>query len=438
MNKLHFTSLGCSRNLVDSEVMIAKLFDNNFSLSNSIEKADVFVINTCGFLKEARDEAVSILDDIFENKKKSSKVIITGCMANLFSNELKDKYPDVFSILSTGNIDKIFEAIKSSITSIDKLSHIQEKDISRVLTTLPHLAYLKISEGCSKFCTFCIIPKIKGPLKSRSIESILKEFELLLSQGVFEINLIAQDLLDYGKDRNEKNALFTLIKEILKIKKDFWLRLLYVYPDEITPEFIKLLSSDPRICKYIDLPLQHISDRILKKMKRKTSREEIIQIYKKIKAKMPNFSIRSSLMVGFPSESAEDFNELLEFIENYPIDHLAVFKYSNEKHSQSYKLEDQISEDVKQKRFDLLTKKQLSLIQKRNKKFIGKTFEVLLDNYHPESNLLAVARHQGQAFDVDSNIIINDSQNISSFGDLQKVKVVDVSGYDLIASPLNN
>ncbi len=173
-------------------------------------------------------------------------------------------------------------------------------------------------------------------------------------------------------------------------------------------------------------------------MKRKTSREEIIQIYKKIKAKMPNFSIRSSLMVGFTSESAEDFNELLEFIENYPIDHLAVFKYSNEKHSQSYKLEDQISEDVKQKRFDLLTKKQLSLIQKRNKKFIGKTFEVLLDNYHPESNLLAVARHQGQAFDVDSNIIINDSQNISSFGDLQKVKVVDVSGYDLIASPLNN
>ena len=229
MQKLYFTSLGCNRNLVDSEVMIDKLLKNNLVLSDDIINSDLFVINTCGFLKEARDEAFVVLDEIFLNKKKSAKVIVTGCMANVFSNLIKEKYPEVFSILSTGNIDKIFDASLTSQIKIDNLSYLQ-KDFARVLTTPSHLTYVKVSEGCYKACAFCIIPKIKGKLVSRTNQSILKEINLLLSQNVFEINLIAQDLLDYGKDRNEKNALINLIKEILKIDKKFWLRLLYFYP----------------------------------------------------------------------------------------------------------------------------------------------------------------------------------------------------------------
>lgn len=431
--KLYFTSLGCNRNLVDSEVMIAKLFENKYILTNDIEKADVFVINTCGFLKEAREEAFSILDEIFENKKNNSKVIVCGCMVNLYSKDILEKHK-VFSILSSGNIDKIIEAINKATIAIDKKSYLED-DFSRVITDKNHLAFLKISEGCSKACSFCVIPKIKGPLRSRSQESIINEFNLLLTNGIFEINLIAQDLMDFGKDRNEKNGCQNLIKEILKIKKDFWLRLLYIYPDEITDVFINLIKSDSRICKYLDIPLQHISDPILTKMRRKTSKEKIYSLFEKLRKIIPEIHLRVSFMVGFPNETEEDFNELLTFIEKFEIDHLAVFKYSNEEHAFSYKFDGQIDEAVKQKRFDDLTKKQFELVQERNKKMIGKTVDALIDGYHPDSNFLVNARHVGQAYKVDSNILINDISKIKEFGKIQKVKITDTSGYDLIGSP---
>ncbi|NGX62954.1 MAG: Ribosomal protein S12 methylthiotransferase RimO [Candidatus Anoxychlamydiales bacterium] len=432
---LHFTSLGCTRNQVDSETMIAKLFERGYSLTNEIAKADIFVINTCGFLKEARDEAFSHLDEIFANKTKKSKVIVAGCMANLFSNEIRDKY-NIFSIISSGNIDKIIEAANRSIIATDNLSYISETSFERVLINLDHLAYLKISEGCSKKCSFCIIPKIKGKLISRSDDSIIQEFKTLLNNNVFEINLIAQDLLDYAKDRNENLGFLKLLKKILQIKEKFWLRLLYVYPDEITDEFIDLIASDERICKYLDIPLQHISDKILKSMRRKTSKDKIIKLFEKLKKKIPAISIRTSLMVGYPSETDKDFNELLDFVENFEIDHLAVFKYSNEKNALSFSMQDQVDEKIKDERFNILTNKQFELLQKRNKKYIGKTFDALIDDYHSESNLLAKARFQGQAYSVDSNIIINDIQKIKSFGKIQKIKITDLSGYDLIGQLL--
>lgn len=430
---VNFTSLGCSRNLVDSEVMIAKLFENGFTIINDIKIADVFVVNTCGFLQEARDEAFFVLDEIFENKKNSSKVIVCGCMANLYSKDILERYR-VFSILSSGNLDKIVDAVKDATVAVDKLSYLQE-DFSRVLTDQSHLAYLKISEGCSKACSFCVIPKIKGPLKSRSQISILDEFNHLLSKGIFEINLIAQDLMDYAKDRNEKNGSINLIKEILKIKSDFWLRLLYIYPDEITDDFINLIKSDPRVCKYLDIPLQHISDAILTKMRRKTSKEKIYSLFKKLRKIIPDLHLRVSFMVGFPNETKEDFNELLTFLDHFEIDHLAVFKYSNEEHAFSHRFDGQIDEKIKQERFDVLTKKQFKLVQNKNKKMIGKTIDAIIDGYHPQSNFLANARHQGQAYNVDSNIIINDISKIEAFGKIQKVKITDISGYDLIGLP---
>jgi ribosomal protein S12 methylthiotransferase len=433
--KVYFVSLGCSRNLVDSEVMIAKLFEENLLLTNEVDKADIFIINTCGFLKEARNEAYLILDEIYQNKKNNSKIIITGCMANLFFKEVEKRY-EIFSVLSSGNIDRIIEAINKPTIAIDKLSYLQKKDFSRIVSELNHLAYLKIAEGCSKACSFCIIPKIKGPLISRSQKSIIDEFNYLLSKGVFEINLIAQDLLDYGEDINEKNAFLKLINKILRIRKDFWLRLLYVYPDEITDEFIDLIASDSRICKYLDIPLQHVSDKILVKMNRKTSKKKIYILFEKLQKKIPGISLRVSFMVGFPTETDKDFNELLDFVETFSIDHLAVFKYSNEKHSASYKFDGQIPKKIKQNRFDVLTKKQLDFVQQKNKKLIGKTLIAMIDEYHPQSNILANARHQGQTYKVDSNIIINDVEKVLSFGTLHKVKVTDIAGYDLVGFPL--
>ncbi|MBN2478655.1 MAG: 30S ribosomal protein S12 methylthiotransferase RimO [Parachlamydiales bacterium] len=434
MSKLYFISLGCTRNLIDSEVMIGYLQKNGYSITLDLKKSDVIVVNTCGFLQEAREEAYQILDEVFKNKKNRSKVIITGCMANLFKDDLVKRYPEIFSIITAGHLENILDTIKVKQINTSILSHLQKKDLTRTITTPKHLAYLKIAEGCSKRCAYCIIPKIKGPLKSRSISSILKEFKLLIKNGVYEVNLIAQDLLDFQKDQNIKRGLITLVKEILKIKKDFWLRLLYVYPDDITDEFIDLLASDIRICKYLDIPIQHISDNILKKMNRKTSKKRIFEIFEKIKSKMPDFSFRTSIMVGFPGETEKDFNELIDFIKKFQIDNLAVFKYSNEKHALSYNMKDQVDEKVKQQRFDILTKLQFELTQKRNKKLIGKSFDVLIDGYHKDSNLLAVARNYSQAYDIDSSIIINDIAKIKSFGKIQKVKIIDSSGYDLIAS----
>ncbi|MFA6118797.1 MAG: 30S ribosomal protein S12 methylthiotransferase RimO [Parachlamydiales bacterium] len=434
--KLYFSSLGCTRNQVDSEVMIAKLLENDLVLSNDIEKADFFIVNTCGFLQESRDEAYGILDEIFAQKKKNARVIITGCMANLFSKEIEERYDQIYSIISSGNIDKIVEAVNKETILKDKLSYLQENDFNRILVNPKHLAFVKISEGCSKACSFCIIPKIKGPLQSRSIESVLQEINLLLDDGVFEINLIAQDLLDYGKDRNEKNSFITLLKEILKIKKDFWLRLLYVYPDEITDEFIDLFASDKRICKYLDIPLQHVSDEILIKMRRKTSNKKILELFEKLKTRIPDISIRTSLMVGFPAETQINFDELEDFIEKNTVDHLAVFKYSNEQHAHSFEFSNQISEDIKQKRFEILTKKQLDQVQKRNKKLVNRIFNVIIDGYHPQSKLLALGRTQGQAFGVDSNIIINDLEKVTEFGKIYKVKISEISGYDLIGAPI--
>jgi ribosomal protein S12 methylthiotransferase len=433
---VYFASLGCSRNLVDSEVMIHKLMQADYHLTNEIENSDVLVINTCGFLKDARDEGYSILDEMFLNKKQTAKVIVTGCMANLFFNDLKKRYPNIYSIISAGEIDSIIEAITDKTYKNEKKSFIQQRDFKRFLTTPSHLAYLKISEGCKKACAFCIIPKIKGPLISRSIDSIVDEFKSLLDQGIFEINLIAQDLLDYGKDRNEKNALITLIKEFLKIKKDFWLRLHYIYPDDISDEFIDLILSDSRICNYLDMPLQHISDNVLKNMRRKTTKEKIIKIITTLKEKDLNFSIRTSLMIGFPNETDEDFEELMDFIKKYEINHIGVFKYVDEPFASSFKFDNKINQKTIDDRFNKLTKLQYDLVQKRNKKLINKEVDVLIENYHKESDLLCIGRLKSQGYEVDSNVIINDISKIDSFGKIYKARITDISDYDLIAQIL--
>jgi ribosomal protein S12 methylthiotransferase len=427
--KLYFASLGCVRNLVDSEIMIGFLNKEGFFLTLNMQEADILVVNSCAFLKQSREETFSVIEELLENKKKGAKLIVAGCMITRHLNELKEKFPEVFSYIGAFDLDKIIEAIKKS-SEFNKQEFFQVSSSPRSIVT-KHFAYLKIAEGCRKNCSFCIIPKIKGPLKSRLEDDILEEFKSLLDQGFFEIILIAQDLGDFGKDRGDKNALCSLIKKMLKIKKDFWLRLLYVYPDEISDELINLIKSDSRICPYIDMPIQHIDDDILHFMRRKTSQKDIISIIEKLR-EVPNFVIRTSLIVGFPSETDEKFESLLNFIKKYPLDNIGIFKFSREKDSASYDFSNQVSEDVKQKRFEKLSKTQLEIVREKNKKMIGKTLNALALTFHENSNLLIKARYQGQAPDIDGNIIINDISKIKSFGKVYPIKITGFSDYDLI------
>lgn len=434
-NKFHFTSLGCARNLVDSEVMIGLLLKAGYEHTPHMDAADYLVVNTCGFLESSRQEGIDTIAEMFETKKSDAKVIVAGCMVQKHGAILKEKFPEIHYMLGSGDVEKILNAVQADLPGQEVTSaksYLEWGEVPRTLSTPKHYAYLKIAEGCKKRCAFCIIPSIKGPLKSKSVSQVLKEFQALLSQGVFEIILIAQDLGDFGKDRKEKGALAQLLREMLQIKKNFWIRLLYLYPDEIDDELIDVMKSDPRICPYLDMPIQHISDPILKAMHRTTSKEQILYTIRRLRQEIPDVSIRTSLMVGFPGETEEQFQELLDFIETDPLDHVGIFTFSLEKEAYAARLPNQISEEVKQERFERLAAAQLKVAQARAKKMIGKKVVAVVEGFHPDSEHLLRARHRGQCPDIDGQIIINDGRKVTSFGALYEVEITDAIEYDLV------
>lgn len=434
-NKIHFTSLGCSRNLVDSEVMLGILLKSGYEATPDLEEADYLIVNTCGFLASSRQESCDTIAELFEAKKPSAKVIVAGCMVQKHKDQLKAQFDDIHYFLGSGDVEKVLEAIQApvpgeSVTSAR--SYLEWGEVPRQLSTPKHFAYLKIAEGCAKQCAFCIIPKIKGPLRSKPVDQVVKEFNALLDQGVHEIILIAQDLGDYGKERKEMQGLENLVRELLKSPRDFWLRFLYLYPDEITDELIDIMAQDSRICPYLDMPLQHINDGMLKAMRRKTNREQIISIIDKLRDRLPGVIIRTSLMVGFPGETEEQFEELVDFIRDYPLDNIGIFKYSREEESSSAKMEGHISEEVKQARYEKLAKAQMKLVKKRNKAYIGKRLKVVVEGYHPESDFLMRGRFYGQCPEIDGQVIINDGRNVTAFGAFYEVEITDIADYDLI------
>lgn len=436
-NKIHFISLGCPRNLVDSEVMLGILMRAGYEVSPAPEDADYLVINTCGFLEASRKESMDTVQEVLASRKKNAKLIVTGCMVQTHSEEMKNSFPGIDYMLGSGDVEGILKAVESTqkgqmITTAR--SYLEIGEIPRQLSTPKHYAYLKIAEGCRKRCAYCVIPTIKGPLKSKSQEQVLKEFHSLLDQGVREIILIAQDLGDYGKDRGSKRlaALIELLQSMLAVKKDFWIRLLYLYPDEITDELIALIKSDPRICRYIDMPIQHINDQMLKAMHRATSRQDIISTITKLRQEMPDMVIRTSLIVGFPGETEGQFNELAAFIQDCPLDNVGIFKFSREPGSHANDLPNQIPESVKKKRYDKLMKIQKKTVAKWNEKWVGKTLDVVVEGYHPETKLLMRGRHRGQCPEIDGQVIINDGRAVTGFGEVYQVEITDVADYDLI------
>jgi len=440
-NKIHFVSLGCPRNLVDTEVMLGLLLKAGFEPTEEMRKADFIVINTCGFLKASRDESLSCIGEAMEQRKRGAKVIVTGCMVQRHSEEVKEHFPNVDYMLGSGDVEGILKAVSaedsgSLITSAR--SFLEAGEVPRQLSTPKHFAYLKIAEGCRKKCAYCVIPNIKGPLRSKNVEQVLKEFRILRGKGVEEIILIAQDLGDYAKDTGAKRSegLVALLKEILKEEGDYWLRLLYLYPDEISEELIDLMNADKRLLPYLDMPIQHINDRVLKKMHRATSAKQIKEIIQSLRAKVKDVTIRTSLIVGFPSETDEEFEELLAFVKEWKLDNVGVFKYSNEEGSTAYTYPDQIEDAVKEERYQRLMEAQALAQEERQKRYVGKTIDVFVEGYHPETDMLMVGRHQGQCPDIDGFVIINDGRKVKAFGKRYKVKISEVAGYDLIGQVL--
>jgi ribosomal protein S12 methylthiotransferase len=440
-NKINFISLGCPRNLVDSEVMLGILLRAGYEVAPTLEEADYLVINTCGFLEASRQESSETIRETLANRKKTAKLIVTGCMVQTHSDELKKTFPDIDYLLGSGDVEGILAAVQSTQKGqmvSSARSYLEAGEVPRKISTPKHFAYLKIAEGCRKRCAYCVIPTIKGPLKSKSKEQIMKEFNLLLNQGVHEIILIAQDLGDYGKDQGSKNqaALIDLLKTMLAVEKNFWLRLLYLYPDEINDDLIALMKSDKRICPYLDMPIQHINNQMLKSMRRATSREDIIETITKLRREIPNIVIRTSLIVGFPGETQEQFEELAQFIQKYPLDNIGIFKFSREPGSHAYDLPDQIPEEVKEERYHQLMQIQKKVVKKLNKKMIGKKIPVVVEGYHPETKLLMIGRHYGQCPDIDGQVLINDGRKVKAFGEVYTVEITDFADYDLVGHVL--
>lgn len=435
-NQIHFTSLGCPRNLVDSEVMIGILLKAGYELCESFEQADYLVVNTCGFLGASRLESKSTIRELMAAKKQSAKLIVTGCMVSKHRGEIEEAFPGVDYLLGPGDVEGILKAVQADQKGAQigsARSYLEAGEVPRLVSTPPHYAYLKIAEGCRKACAYCIIPKIKGPLQSKSIQRVVQEFQALLSQGVSEVILIAQDLGDFGKDGEDKKAHLTeLLRELLKIKGNYWLRLLYLYPDEIDDALIQLMKEDSRLLPYLDMPIQHIHAEMLNSMRRSVSPDQIKSVITRLRKEIPDVHIRTSLIVGFPGETEEHFAALKEFVEQYPLNHIGIFKYSREKGTAADRLEGHLPEEVKAEREEELALIQQRVVQKLNQKMIGKVLDVVVEGYHPETDLLLVGRYFGQCPEIDGQVILNDWAPVEAFGERYRVEITDVAGYDLV------
>lgn len=434
--KIHFITLGCPRNTVDSEIMLGTLIKHGYQPTLTLQEADFIIINTCGFLKSGREEGSTLVNEVHKKKKPNAKIILCGCMIQREGKKIFDRFDNVHYFVSSGHLPSILQAVQSTKRGIalsSQKSYLEQKNDTRILSTYPTYAYLKIAEGCRKQCTFCAIPYIKGPLKSKTPEQIKQEFNALLDMGIQEINLIAQDLGDWGKDLPDRPSLVSLLQQLLDDPRDFWIRLLYLYPDTLHYDLFSLMQKDPRICPYLDIPLQHVNDTILKSMRRKTTKKDIVDIITYIRNHLPNLSIRSTFIVGFPGETEEQFLELKNFLQSHPLDNVGIFAYSQEEKTKAFSLPNQISEEIKTKRHNLLMQQQKKIVRTLNQKMIGKTISVLPERYYQKDQQWIIeGRSPYQAPEVDGITIIKHKHSLDHLPNKLKAKVVKVVDYDLI------
>ncbi|MGL4687889.1 MAG: 30S ribosomal protein S12 methylthiotransferase RimO [Fusobacteriaceae bacterium] len=436
--KLAIISLGCSKNLVDSENLIGILVNKKgFEMTNDLKEAEFIIINTCGFIGDAKEESIQNILEISEYKKtaKLKKLIVAGCLAQRYAEEIITEMPEVDAVIGTGEIDKIEEIIDEvmkdkKVTRTASLDFLNSSSTERIITTNPHTAYVKIAEGCDRRCTYCIIPTLRGKLRSRTIEDVVIEVERLASLGVKEINLLAQETTEYGLDIYNKKALPELLKALVKIEGIQWIRTYYMFPNSLTEEMIEVIRTEEKVCNYFDVPIQHISGNVLQAMGRAKSGEQIRGILNKIRTSIPNATIRTTVIVGFPGETEENFIELKEFIKEFKFDYVGVFKYSREEGTVAHDLENQVDEKIKEKRWAELINLQTTIAEEKNRALLGNVVEVMIDSISSESEFMLEGRTQGQALEIDGKVLMSDGTGQA--GEIVKVLIEQNYDYDYV------
>lgn len=431
--KVGIVSLGCDKNRVDSEIMLGKI-ESNYVLTNDPKEAEVIIVNTCGFIETAKQESINTILDMakYKHKHKCKLLIATGCLTQRYGEELLELMPEVDIMMGVNDYGKIDELIEDFIKDPRKILSVSytDKNINegiRIVTTEKSTAYLRIAEGCDNFCTYCIIPKIRGKFRSRLEENIIKEAKMLAEKGTKELILVAQDLTYYGMDLHNKQTLHLLIREISKIEGIEWIRLLYCYPEEIYDELIEEIRENDKVCKYLDLPIQHISNNVLKRMGRRTTKEEIISKIEKLRERVDNIVLRTSLIVGFPGETDLDFNEIKDFLNDIKLDKVGVFRYSREEDTPAAMMDNQIDEEVKVQREKEAMLTQLEVSKKVNKSKIGREYKVLIENRNRD---YFMGRSYEMAPDIDGEVLIKGSD--LEKGKFYNIKITEALDYDLI------
>ena len=441
MTKVAFISLGCSKNLVDTEVMLHKLHTSGFEVIPEVEEAEIVVVNTCGFIESAKQESIDNILDVAELKKwgKCRHIIATGCLCERYRDEVMKELPEIDAMVGVGSLGDIADACRAVLRG-EKYTSFADKNTSplgggRILTTAPHTAYLKVGEGCDNKCTYCAIPMIRGRFRSRTVEDIVNEARQLEAQGVKELNLIAQDTSRYGLDLYGEYSLARLVREITAKTDIPWIRLLYCYPDKITDELIEELRTNDRLVKYMDIPIQHISDSVLSRMNRHGGTELIKQTVKRLREKVPGITLRTTAMVGFPGETEEDFEELCSFIKEARFERFGAFTFSPEDDTPAALMEDQIDEQTKQDRYDCLMQTQLTVAEEQSRGMIGRELTVICDGYDAVAEIY-FARSEADAPDVDGKVYFHAPKGSFGCGDFVRVRIDEALDYDLIGYPV--
>lgn len=436
-------SLGCPKNLVDTEVMLGALAKDNYEITANAQDADVMIINTCAFIEDSKKESI---DTILETARlktegKLQKLIVTGCLAQRYKDDLEASMPEVDHFIGTGEFSRITEFAKVSELPIARSAvaprplYLYDYATPRISTLPAHTSYVKIAEGCSRTCSFCIIPKLRGKGRSRAIDSIVKEVQMLADKGTKEVNLIAQDLTAYGIDRDDPVTLEMLMRELVGIKGIAWFRLMYNYPMYFTDGLVELIANSSNICKYLDMPLQHIDSELLATMRRKVDEKEVRSLLKRLRSDIPNLTMRSSFIVGFPGETEDQFKKLYDFIEETEFDKVGVFTYSQEEGTAAGRMPNQLSQKIKDKRKDKIMSLQQKISKKKNDAMLGKKLKVLIDRFVSESDEpMYQGRTEGQALDIDGQVFIKSKK--LPVGEFVNVEVTGTAEYDLFANVL--
>ncbi|MBO0722246.1 MAG: 30S ribosomal protein S12 methylthiotransferase RimO [Blastocatellia bacterium] len=451
LQKIGFVSLGCPKNLVDSEVMMGQLRDRGYELTTERESADVIVVNTCGFIQAAKEESINTILEMAELKDTArlKRLVVAGCLVERYRQELLEQLPEIDAVLGTSEIDKIVAAVDPTAVAAQDAAfvssnawmtrglptYLYDEDSPRLLATPKHFAYVKIAEGCDHTCAFCAIPQMRGKYRSRRAGSILREAEQLAAAGVKEIILISQDSTQYGLDLGCKDGLADLLRSLARIEGIEWIRVMYTYPNSLSDATLAAMAEEPKVCNYLDMPLQHASAAVLKRMRRGGNRGLFEKLLSRARQFVPQIALRTTFIVGFPGETEEDFAELLQFIRSVEFDRVGVFTYSDEEGTPGYEIDGKVSPRLMRVRRAKLMREQAKISKSRNKSLTGKRFKAMLEGASPETDLLLQARLESQAPEVDGHVLINDvpAGFAAQPGDFIEIEITEAHEYDLVA-----